>query len=108
MADISYASAAAAYNRSVAAAAAGRVTAPAPVERAAAGTNFAEFVSDALDAARETGIKSETQQARAINGEIGMQEVVTAVTNAELTLQTVVSLRDKAIAAYNDILRMPI
>ena len=108
MADISYASAAAAYNRSVADAAAGRVTQPAPIERQGAGTNFSEFVSDALAAARQTGVKSEVQQARAINGEIGMQEVVTAVTNAELTLQTVVSLRDKAIAAYNDILRMPI
>lgn len=108
MAEISYASATAAYNRSVADAAAGRVTPPTRVEEPAAGTNFATFVSDALDAARETGVKSEVQQARAINGEIGMQEVVTAVTNAELTLQTVVSLRDKAIAAYNDILRMPI
>jgi len=34
--------------------------------------------------------------------------VVTAVTNAEVTLQTVVAVRDKVISAYQDILRMPV
>jgi flagellar hook-basal body complex protein FliE len=34
--------------------------------------------------------------------------VVTAVTNAEVTLQTVVAIRDKAVAAYQEIARMPI
>jgi flagellar hook-basal body complex protein FliE len=33
---------------------------------------------------------------------------VQAVTNAELTLQTVVNIRDKVIGAYNDIIRMPV
>jgi flagellar hook-basal body complex protein FliE len=32
---------------------------------------------------------------------------VTAVAEAELTLQTVVSMRDKVIDAYKEILRMP-
>ena len=31
-----------------------------------------------------------------------------AVTNAEITLQTVVSIRDRVIQAYQEILRMPI
>jgi len=30
------------------------------------------------------------------------------VANAELTLQTVIAVRDKVIQAYQDILRMPI
>ena len=30
------------------------------------------------------------------------------VTNAEVTLQTVVAVRDRVIAAYQEILRMPI
>jgi flagellar hook-basal body complex protein FliE len=34
--------------------------------------------------------------------------VVTAVTNAELTLETVVAVRDRVVQAYQDILRMPI
>jgi flagellar hook-basal body complex protein FliE len=33
---------------------------------------------------------------------------VTAVNNAELALQTIVTVRDKVIQAYQDVLRMPI
>jgi flagellar hook-basal body complex protein FliE len=33
---------------------------------------------------------------------------VTAVSQAETTLQTVVAVRDKVIAAYQDIIKMPI
>jgi flagellar hook-basal body complex protein FliE len=35
-------------------------------------------------------------------------DVVTAITSAEVTLQTVVAVRDKMIQAYQEILRMPI
>jgi flagellar hook-basal body complex protein FliE len=35
-------------------------------------------------------------------------EVVTAVANAEATLQTVAALRDRVVAAYQEIIRMPI
>jgi flagellar hook-basal body complex protein FliE len=34
--------------------------------------------------------------------------VVAAVTNAEVTLQTVLAVRDRVIQAYQDIIRMPI
>ncbi len=33
---------------------------------------------------------------------------MTAVTNAEVTLQTVIAVRDKVVAAYQEIARMPI
>jgi flagellar hook-basal body complex protein FliE len=35
-------------------------------------------------------------------------DVVTAVTQAEITLETVTAVRDKVISAYQDIMRMPI
>ncbi|WP_081786497.1 flagellar hook-basal body complex protein FliE [Kordiimonas gwangyangensis] len=34
--------------------------------------------------------------------------MVTAVSNAEMVVDTVISVRDKVISAYNDILKMPI
>jgi flagellar hook-basal body complex protein FliE len=40
--------------------------------------------------------------------EAELTDVVTAVSNAELTLQTVVTIRDRVIQAYQDIIRMPI
>ncbi len=35
-------------------------------------------------------------------------DVVQAVSNAELTLQTVVAVRDRVVNAYQEIMRMPI
>ena len=44
----------------------------------------------------------------AVAGQTSLQEVVEAVNAAELTLQTVVAVRDRMIAAYQEIMRMPI
>lgn len=46
--------------------------------------------------------------ARAHSGAADLTDVVTAVGKAELTLQTVVAVRDKVIQAYQEVLRMPI
>ena len=44
----------------------------------------------------------------AVEGKANVAEVVTAVANAELALQTVVAVRDQVVQAYQEILRMPI
>ena len=46
--------------------------------------------------------------AMAVTGEADITDVVQAVTSAELTLQTVVAVRDRMISAYQEIMRMPI
>ena len=43
-----------------------------------------------------------------VAGQADMVDVVNAVNTAEITLDTVVAVRDKVIAAYQDIMRMPI
>jgi flagellar hook-basal body complex protein FliE len=35
-------------------------------------------------------------------------DVASAINNAEMTLQSVVSIRDKVISAYQEVIRMPI
>ena len=45
---------------------------------------------------------------KAVAGEAELSEVVTAVANAETALQTVVTVRDRIITAYQEIMRMPI
>lgn len=50
----------------------------------------------------------EATSAAAISGKADLNDVVQAITKAELTLQTVVAIRDRLITAYQDILRMPI
>ena len=49
-----------------------------------------------------------SQSQAVANGRANMVDVVTAVAETETTVQTLVSVRDKVISAYEDILKMPI
>jgi flagellar hook-basal body complex protein FliE len=73
-----------------------------------AGPSFAKFVKDAAASGIEQMHKSEQVSAAAVVGKADLTEVITAVTNAELTLQTATTVRDKVVQAYQEILRMPI
>jgi len=44
----------------------------------------------------------------AIAGKTDLSSVIAAVANAELTLQTVVAVRDRMVQAYQEVMRMPI
>ena len=54
------------------------------------------------------GRQADAQSAAAISGGGNITEVVTAVSKAELALQTTVAIRDRVVQAYQDIMRMPI
>ncbi|TCS63036.1 flagellar hook-basal body complex protein FliE [Varunaivibrio sulfuroxidans] len=69
---------------------------------------FASLVKGAIDQAVQIGQKGEQASIAAIRDRADVTQVVTAVSEAELTLQTVVSVRDKVVDAYKEILRMPI
>ena len=69
---------------------------------------FAKLVQDVAQNAIETGKNAERLSAAALQDKAELTEVVTAITNAEVTLQTVVAVRDRIISAYQQILRMPI
>jgi flagellar hook-basal body complex protein FliE len=70
--------------------------------------NFAELVGSSLDASRDEGYRSEMLSSQAIAREANMHDMILAVSNAELTLNAVVAVRDRVIGAYNDIIKMPI
>lgn len=72
------------------------------------GGGFADALRDATQGAIGTLRAGEVQSLKAAAGTADLTEVVTAVGKAELTLQTVVTLRDRVIQAYQEILRMPI
>lgn len=55
-----------------------------------------------------TGYAAEEQAMAAIAGTASLTDVVTALSRAELTLQTATAVRDRVIQAYQDIIRMPI
>lgn len=69
---------------------------------------FADLVKDAVQEALTIGINGEQVTAKAVENSTDLNQVVTAVAEADLTLQTVVAVRDRVIEAYKDIVRMPI
>lgn len=69
---------------------------------------FADLVGQSMEAAIEAGRRSDQMSVQAIAGRADLNEVVSAVTNAEITLQTVLAIRDRMIQAYQEIVQMPI
>jgi flagellar hook-basal body complex protein FliE len=70
--------------------------------------SFTDVLKQALTAVHETGQKSDAQTNAAVRGKGNMIDVVTAVSETEVAIDAVVAVRDKVIAAYEDILKMPI
>jgi len=68
---------------------------------------FADLVKDAIQEAAKIGERSEKASIAGINDRADVNQVVTAMAEAELTLQTVVTVRDKVLDAYKEIIRMP-
>lgn len=74
----------------------------------AAGGSFGAVLQRAVDGAIATGHTAETQAMQAITGDGNLTEVVTALSRAELALQTATTIRDRVVQAYQDIMKMPI
>lgn len=72
------------------------------------GVKFSDFLKDKAQDSMDTLRAGEVMSAKAVTGEADLLDVVGAVSSAELTLQTIVSLRDRMISAYQEIMRMPI
>ncbi len=72
------------------------------------GPSFSELVKEAGQDAVKDGLNSEKVSLQSLTGDAGLADIVTAVSSAEVTLETVVSVRDRVIQAYQDIIKMPI
>ncbi|MBI3512982.1 MAG: flagellar hook-basal body complex protein FliE [Proteobacteria bacterium] len=85
-----------------------RAAVPTAELRPQAGPTFANLVETVAEQALNTSHAAEKVSIQAVAGKADLTDVVTAVSNAEMTLQTVVAVRDRVIGAYLDILKMPI
>lgn len=72
------------------------------------GVTFSDFLKAKTEQSVDALRASEEMSAKAVTGEADIVDVVQAVGNAEVTLQTVVALRDRMVSAYQEIMRMPI
>jgi flagellar hook-basal body complex protein FliE len=72
------------------------------------GVDFSAFLKSAVDSVAQSGKTAEAQALSVANGKADIVDVVTAVAESEAAMETLVAVRDRVIAAYEDIMRMPI
>ena len=71
-------------------------------------SGFSDTLQEVAGNLVETMKEGDRQSLKVVAGTANLDDVAVAVANAEIALQMVVSVRDKVIRAYEDILRMPI
>ncbi len=71
-------------------------------------SGFAEMLTSVMGDMTATSRAAETQMTSAVQGQGSLIDVVTAVSSAEASLETVMAVRDQVIQAYQEIMRMPI
>ena len=74
----------------------------------AAQGGFADILKSAMTDAISASKTAETQMAAQVAGKTELIDVVTAISAAEASLETVMAVRDQVISAYQEIMRMPI
>lgn len=84
-----------------------------PTQSAAArtgGVDFGAAFKTALDGVNQSQAQAESlTQAYALNDPgVGLEETMVAVSKANISFQTLVQVRNKLVAAYHDIMNMPV
>ena len=69
---------------------------------------FGDLVKSAISDAVGASKHAEHQMAAQVAGKTELVDVVTAISAAESSLETVMAVRDQVISAYQEIMRMPI
>ena len=72
------------------------------------GTGFGDALQQAISGAIGTLHHADSQSVQAVAEQGNITELVTAVQQAELTLQAASAIRDRVVQAYQDIMKMPI
>ncbi|MGD9922385.1 MAG: flagellar hook-basal body complex protein FliE [Pseudorhodoplanes sp.] len=82
--------------------------AAAKLQDGAGGQNFGAVLKDAMGAVTQGARAADTQAQALATGKANVVDVVTAVAESETAVETLVAVRDRVIAAYEEIMRMPI
>jgi flagellar hook-basal body complex protein FliE len=73
-----------------------------------AGPSFGQLVTSAINDAVGASRTAEAQMTAQVQGKANLVDVVTAISSAETSLETVMAVRDQVIQAYQQIMQMPI
>lgn len=72
------------------------------------GADFGQLVSKAVNEVVTTSRHAEGQMMAQAQGKADLVDVVTAISSAQSSLETVMAVRDQVISAYKEIMAMPI
>jgi flagellar hook-basal body complex protein FliE len=70
--------------------------------------DFGKLVADGVQGVMDAGKTSDKLSLDLVNGKANVVDVVTAISQTELAMESMVAVRDKVISAYEEIMRMPI
>ncbi|BBC78978.1 flagellar hook-basal body protein FliE [Acetobacter orientalis] len=71
-------------------------------------SDFSTALESALQGAIGTGKKAEKQSALGLSGSGDVTSIATSVEEAKITLQTVTTIRDRVVQAYQEVMKMSI
>jgi flagellar hook-basal body complex protein FliE len=74
----------------------------------AGGPSFGDLVKEAIGNVVDGGRKADAQTVAVASGKANVMDVVTAVAETDVKVSTLVSVRDKVIQSYEDIMKMAI
>ena len=74
----------------------------------AGGQSFSAVLKEAISGVLDVGRKSDAQTVAMASGKANVMDVVTAVAETDVAVSTLVSVRDKVIQSYEDIMKMAI
>lgn len=80
----------------------------APAGNAGQVNDFAKVLADTVQGMVDAGRVADTKAMDLVNGKGDIVDVVTAISQTEIAIETMVSVRDRVISAYEEIMRMPI
>jgi flagellar hook-basal body complex protein FliE len=72
------------------------------------GADFGQMVTKAVQDVVGNSKAAETQMSKAMTGKADLVDVVTSISAAQTSLETMMAVRDQVISAYQSILNMPI
>lgn len=75
---------------------------------ASTGNSFADLLAQNVQGVVDQGKVSDQMAMDMISGKANVVDMVTALSETEMAIESMVTIRDRVISAYEEIMRMPI
>ena len=72
------------------------------------GTDFAQMLAQSVQGVVDNGRNADRMAIDMVNGKANVVDMVTALSQTEFAIDSIVTIRDRVISSYEEIMRMPI